>query len=118
MSKESIPIPDIMTADVMITLDKKEVNGISRTFYFDREVFQMAVGIQNMLDKHAPEKGDSWKDMDAGQLLYRMREEYKELDEAIREEKPETEIASEAMDVALFALFCWYLHTTFIGVKP
>lgn len=117
MSKESIPIPDIMTADVMITLDKKEVNGISRTFYFDREVFQMAVGIQNMLDKHAEKKGDDWKHMDAGQFMYRMQEEYKELYEAIQEEKPEIEIASEAMDVALFALFLWYLHTTFIGVR-
>ena len=92
-----------LRADVEIILPGHKV-----PYYLDKEIFVFAVRMQNMLNKHAEKKGDSWKDMTQHDVGNRLSEECMEVLYAmqkIRTPEQRKHLADEYTDVALFAMF-------------
>jgi len=77
-----------------------------------KEVQQFAEVMERKLRKHDAERGATWKDDSISQLMERLHEEVGELEGAVNGSHGFDCIASEAADVANFAMFIQWIAAT------
>lgn len=104
-------IQKLLTPDVEIIL-----KGHLYPYYLDKEVFQFALMMQNVLDSQQNRtKGDSWKRMTHTHILKRLIQELAEVTAItsfpLVSRTTEQELMKEYVDIANFCLFGAYLAT-------